>query len=134
MTDVLTKGQRSYNMSKIRSKWTTPEKQVHNYLKGKKIKHKMHPDMEGHPDIILTDAKTVIFIDGCFWHKCPKCYKEPKSRRSFWLPKIERTVKKDIETNKNLRKNGCKIVRIWEHEINNRNFGSKIIDSYKVIR
>ncbi|RLJ08500.1 MAG: very short patch repair endonuclease [Candidatus Aenigmatarchaeota archaeon] len=117
MTDVLTKEQRSYNMSRIRNKWTKQEKVIHNYLKGRKIKHKMHPDIFGKPDILLRDSGTLIFLDGCFWHKCPKCFVEPKTNRDFWLPKIERNVRKDREVTKKLRSEGWKVIRIWEHEI-----------------
>ncbi|MFC2143060.1 very short patch repair endonuclease [Candidatus Aenigmatarchaeota archaeon] len=117
--DVLSKEQRSYNMSRIRGKWTVPEKAIHNHLKGLKIKHKMHPKIEGNPDILLKNSKTLIFIDGCFWHKCPKCYKEPQSRRNFWIPKIEGNVKKGRTVTRKLRREGWNVIRIWEHEINN---------------
>lgn len=117
MADVFTKKKRSEIMSRIRSKWTRQEKMAHNYLKGHKIKHKMHPKMEGSPDIILKDRKIVIFLHGCFWHKCPIHYKEPKSRKSYWVPKIEANVLRDKENTKLLRKQGWKVIRIWEHDI-----------------
>jgi DNA mismatch endonuclease (patch repair protein) len=117
MVDVLTHEQRSYNMSRIRSKWAKQERIIHNYLKGCKIRHKMHPTMTGNPDILFKSSKTVVFIDGCFWHKCPKCYKEPKSNTDFWLPKIERNVKRDRYVNRMLKKDGWRVIRIWEHEI-----------------
>ncbi len=82
-------------MSNIKSKWTDQEKKIHSYLKANKIKHKMHPKLSGSPDILLKDANTVVFLHGCFWHKCPKCYKEPKSNKKYWLPKIEKNVKRD---------------------------------------
>ncbi|MFA5333326.1 MAG: very short patch repair endonuclease [Candidatus Nanoarchaeia archaeon] len=115
--DKMTKAQRSYCMSQIRSKWTKPEVKVHNILKGNKIRHKMHPKIEGSPDIILKDRKLAIFIHGCFWHKCPKCYKEPKSNKKYWLPKIERNVERDNLNKKMLKKQGYKSLVIWEHEI-----------------
>ena len=89
----LTPEQRSYCMSRIRSKWTKQETKVHNWLKGHKIKHVMHPKICGNPDVILKESNTVIFIHGCFWHKCQKCYKKPKSNREYWFPKIEKNVK-----------------------------------------
>ncbi len=117
MADNLTKEQRSKTMSRIRSKWTSQEKKIHNYLKGNKIKHKMHPNIKGSPDILLKDTKTVIFLHGCFWHKCPKCYKEPKSNKEYWLPKIEKNVKRDRKNKKLLKAQGFKVIIIWEHEI-----------------
>src|SRR3989344_212154 len=117
MSDNLTKEQRSKTMSRIRSKWTTQEKAIHNQLKGLKIKHKMHPDIEGHPDIILKRKKVAVFLHGCFWHKCPKCYKEPKTDKKYWLPKIQNNVKRDKRNLKLLRKQGYKVVKLWEHDI-----------------
>jgi len=117
MPDTLTKKQRSYCMSRIRSKWTAQEKKIHSYLKANKIKHRMHPKLAGHPDILLTDSNTAVFLHGCFWHKCPKCYKEPKSRREYWLPKIKNNVKRDQKNAKILKSKGFKVIKIWEHEV-----------------
>jgi len=117
MSDNLTKEQRSKTMSRIRSKWTKQEKSLHNRLKGLKIKHKMYPDIEGHPDIILKKKKVAVFLHGCFWHKCPKCYKEPKTDKKYWLLKIQNNVKRDKRNLKLLRKQGYKVVKLWEHDI-----------------
>lgn len=120
MTEKIRKEQRSYIMSKIRSRWTGIEKSFHNHLKSRKIRHKMHPNIEGGPDIILTDYKIAVFLDGCFWHTCPKCKgnKRPSSNKNYWIPKINKTIKRDNENATKLRKNGCKVLRFWEHEIN----------------
>ncbi len=125
MTDILTKRQRSYNMSQIKSKWTTPELIIHNKLKGYKIAHKMHPKIKGNPDIILLKSKTAIFIDGCFWHKCPKCFIEPATNKEFWSNKINKNRIRDFKNNQILRKNGWAVMHIWEHQIKN---GIKITD------
>jgi len=117
MADNLSKEQRSFTMSRIRSKWTSQEKTLHNYLKGMKIKHRMHPKIDGSPDIILKDKKIAIFLHGCFWHKCPVCYVEPKTSKSYWLPKIQKNVDRDKNNRKLLRRNGFKTLTLWEHEI-----------------
>ena len=117
MSDVLSPEQRSYNMSQIKSKWTKQEKIVHNYLKGMKVRHQMHPNIYGKPDILIKETHTVVFLDGCFWHKCPKCFVEPSSNRDFWLKKIENNVKRDKNINRKLMKTDFKVVRIWEHDI-----------------
>jgi DNA mismatch endonuclease (patch repair protein) len=117
MVDNLTKKQRSFCMSMIKSKWTLPEKKIHNLLKSWKIKHKMHPKIKGSPDIILKDKKIAIFIHGCFWHKCPKCFKNPKSKKSYWFPKIKRNINRDKVNINILKKAGWKVVKIWEHEL-----------------
>jgi DNA mismatch endonuclease (patch repair protein) len=119
MVDNLSKEQRSRTMSNIRSKWTLHERNIHNYLKGNKIKHKMHPKIKGNPDIVLSDRKIAIFLHGCFWHKCPIHYKEPKSNRKYWLPKLDKNATRDKKNIELLKKNGWQVVRIWEHEIKN---------------
>lgn len=117
MTDVHTKEQRSYNMAMIKGKWTRQEKKIHNYLKGMKIEHEMHPKIEGKPDMLIKNSKVLVFLDGCFWHKCPRCFKEPETNREFWLSKIEKNVKNDKEITKKLKGEGWKILRLWEHEV-----------------
>ncbi len=117
MVDNLTNEQRSHNMSLIRSRWTTPEKQIHNFLKGHKIEHKMHPDIVGNPDLILIERKIVVFIHGCFWHKCPKCYIEPRSNKGYWIPKIEGNVKRDRKSRQLLNRIGYTVKTVWEHEL-----------------
>ena len=119
MTDWLPKETRSKIMSSIRSKRTKPEMKVHNYLKSRKIKHRMYPNLPGKPDILIKGSRKLVFVDGCFWHKCPLCYKEPTSNTDYWLPKIERNVKRDSETTKHLEINGWEVIRIWEHEVKN---------------
>jgi len=126
MADNLTKKQRSYTMSQIRSKWTKQEKLAHSYLKRMKIKHRMHPKIEGNPDIILPDKKIAVFLHGCFWHKCPKHYKEPKTKRRYWLPKIEKNVIRDKKNINLLRKDGWKVIIIWEHELKKGKFERKL--------
>jgi DNA mismatch endonuclease (patch repair protein) len=129
MTDVHTKTQRSYNMSRIRSKWTEPERIIHNYLKGRKVKHQMHPNIFGRPDILLLEKNIIVFLDGCFWHKCPNCFHKPSTNRKFWVVKIDKNVQKDMIVNRKLVSDGWRVVRIWEHEIriNPENVATKLI-------
>lgn len=117
MADNLTKEQRSRTMSRIRSKWTSQEKKIHNYLKSNKIKHEMHPKMNGKPDILLSNSKTAVFLHGCFWHKCPKCYKKPKTNKKYWTAKIENNVKRDQKNSKSLKKLGFNVMHIREHQV-----------------
>ncbi|HHQ45279.1 MAG TPA: DNA mismatch endonuclease Vsr, partial [Candidatus Altiarchaeales archaeon] len=117
MADNLTKEQRSHTMSKIKSKWTGQEKKIHDYLKGMKVKHKMHPKIEGNPDILLKDTKTAVFLHGCFWHKCPKCYRKPKTNKTYWISKIDNNVKRDNRNKKIVRSAGYNVIVVWEHQI-----------------
>lgn len=90
------------------------------------------PKIPGSPDIILRDKKVAIFVHGCFWHKCPKCYREPKSNKEYWLPKIKRNVRRDERNAAMLRRGGWKVVKLWEHEINgSRQFNSILLNRMK---
>lgn len=113
--DVLTKVQRSYNMSRIRSNNTKPETLLRYRLR--RLGFSYQPKLYGRPDFVNIRTKTVIFVDGCFWHKCPKCYKEPAVRKKFWTEKIIQNKKRDNKVNKNLRKEGWTVIRIWEHDV-----------------
>ncbi len=105
-------------MSQIKGKWTRPERKVHGHLKSWHIRHRMHPKMEGNPDIVLTEKKVAIFIDGCFWHKCPMCFQMPATRKKFWKKKISHNVLRDRYTDRLLKQHGYRVIRIWEHSIN----------------
>ena len=116
--DVLTKNQRSYNMSRIRNKNTTPElllrKRAWHYgLRN----YRIHGRLPGKPDMVFIREHIAVFVDGCFWHKCPICFVEPETRRDFWIKKIERNVQRDGEVNKVLARMGWKVLRFWEHEV-----------------
>ena len=113
MVDNLSKQQRSYCMSKIRGKNTLPEKRY----KRKNSNLIFQPSIFGKPDFINYKEKIVIFIDGCFWHKCSKHYKEPKSNKKYWLPKLEKNVIRDAEVNLAYKNSYWKVLRIWEHKL-----------------
>jgi len=121
MTDNLTREQRSKCMRNIRSQWTSIELTIHNHLKGNKIKHIMHPNIDGSPDVLFKDHKIAVFINGCFWHKCPICYKDPKSNKEYWLPKIDKNVKRDKRNINSLKRQGFKIKVYWEHDLKGTN-------------
>jgi len=118
MPEKISKETRSRIMSKIRSKNTKPELILKELLKGTHLRQ--HPNIEGNPDFGSKSKKIAIFIDGCFWHKCPKCYREPKTNKKYWLPKIERNVQRAREINKKLKKEGWTVLRFWEHDIMER--------------
>ena len=116
MVDNLTKKQRSYCMSRINSKYTTPEIILKKELKYHKFTY--HPkNVFGNPDFINKKSRIIIFIDGCFWHKCLIHYKEPNSNKKYWLPKLERNAIRDKEVGITYKKAGWKVIRIWEHEL-----------------
>lgn len=118
MTDVLTPSQRKYNMSRIRGKDTGPELKLRKLLWSRGIKgYRIHHNLSGKPDIVFTKKKIAIFIDGCFWHKCPVCFQEPETRKEFWMKKISSNVERDYKNTRQLQDDGWIVIRFWEHEI-----------------
>jgi len=133
ITDLFSKKTRSKIMSKIKSKDTSPEKKLRKALWEKGYRYRIHYKLPGKPDIVFVSKKTAIFVDGCFWHKCPKCYIPPKSNKKYWLPKIEKNVERDKENTKRLQKEGWKVIRIWEHEIN-KQFEKTLSNIEKILK
>ena len=111
MADNLTREQRSLCMSRIRSFGTKAELKHKKRLSGFEYQPS---SLYGKPDFIDWKNKIVVFIDGCFWHKCPLHYVEPKSNKEYWLPKLEKNVVRDREVEINYKQSGWKVVRIWE--------------------
>jgi len=116
MVDVHTKKQRSYNMSMIKGRNTKPELIIRKLLSSKRIRgYRINYKLLGKPDIVFTKYKLAIFIDGCFWHRCPKCFVEPDKNKEFWKNKINSNIKRDKKVNQTLKKSGWKVLRFWEH-------------------
>ena len=117
MADTLTKKQRSFCMSRIKSKNTSHEELLKKYLRGSGFK--FQPRIKGSPDFINQKEKIALFLDGCFWHSCPKCYKAPKSNKKYWRDKIRSNIARDKKNNLALKEKGYKIIRVWSHELKN---------------
>lgn len=71
----------------------------------------------GKPDFVFSSARVALFVDGCFWHRCPLHSTQPKSNSIFWDEKLSRNVSRDKRVNRRLRKEGWIVVRIWEHDL-----------------
>jgi DNA mismatch endonuclease (patch repair protein) len=120
MADVHDKKTRSYNMSRIRGTNTKPEMIVRKYLHAKGLRYRLHnKNLPGKPDITLSKYRSVVFINGCFWHGHEGCkyFTLPKTRTEWWKTKIEDTVKRDIRTIKDLKDLGWNPIVIWECEL-----------------
>ncbi len=132
--DTLTKEKRSWNMSKIRSKNTKPEITVRSKLHKAGYRFRLHvKGLPGKPDIVLPKYNTIIFINGCFWHRhkgCKYAYK-PKTRVDFWNEKLNRNIKRQGEVLKELRDLEWKVLVIWECEVGNEKL---IRDRFKLIK
>ena len=119
MADSYTKEQRSYNMSRIRSKNNVPEEKVRKFLFSKGFRYRKNDKkLPGCPDIVLSKYKTVIFVNGCFWHKhnC-KRFVWPSSNEDYWKKKILRNVERDEINIKKLKDLGWKVLVVWECEL-----------------
>ena len=124
MADVLTPKQRSYNMSQIHGKDTMPEELVRKFLFSQGFRYRKNDArLPGKPDIVLPKYKTVIFVNGCFWHKHEGCkyFVWPKNNAEFWKEKITGNVIRDQENYKNLCALGWRIITIWECELRPHN-------------
>ncbi len=129
MADVHTKATRSYNMSKIRSKDTKPEMLVRSYLHKQGFRFRLHDKkLPGKPDIVLPKYKTVIFVNGCFWHghKGCKYFVVPKTRTKWWLEKINGNIERDKKAKRALKKLGWKVINIWQCRIRKQNYMNKL--------
>lgn len=141
MPDKLTIEQRHYNMSRIRAKNTKPEIIVRRYLWSRGFRYRLnHPRLPGKPDVVLRKYRTCIFVNGCFWHghgvtvnseqltvnyegsvnneiENSECCKIPKTNREFWVRKIARNRKRDVEVQQHLAEMGWHCITVWECEL-----------------
>ena len=119
MADNHSKEVRSINMSHIRSTNSKPEEIVRKYLFAEGFRYRKNvKKLPGCPDIVLPKYKTVIFVNGCFWHMhdCPR-FVWPSSNQDYWRPKILRNVERDNQSCKELESLGWKVITVWECEL-----------------
>lgn len=119
MTDNLSRRQRSRCMSRIRSRGnaSTEQRLIEILQQARITGWRRHPDLPGNPDFVFRRERVVVFVDGCLWHRCPRCFRMPKSNVEYWARKIGRNVRRDRRNNRELRRRGWKVVRIWEHSL-----------------
>lgn len=120
MADVHSTKVRSYNMSQIRSKDTKPEELVRKYLFAQGFRYRKNDSrLPGKPDIVLPKYRTVIFVNGCFWHKHEGCkyFVWPKNNAAFWREKILSNTERDQRNYERLQQMGWNIIVVWECEL-----------------
>ena len=120
MEDQFSKETRSYIMSQIRSQNTSPEILVRKFLFFKGFRYRLYAKgLPGKPDIVLKKYKTVIFVNGCFWHGHADCtyFSMPKTRTEWWTAKICATQERDIKNKKELEELGWKVLVVWECQL-----------------
>ena len=127
--DSLSRGHRSWNMSRIKSRDTSPELKVRSILHSSGYRFRLHrKDLPGKPDIVLPKYRTVIFVHGCFWHRhldCKYAY-TPKSNIEFWEKKFTANIQRDLRSKKLLQEQGWTVIVVWECQVNNQ----EILGSY----
>jgi DNA mismatch endonuclease (patch repair protein) len=119
MVDRISEEKRSWNMSRIKGSDTKPEIIVRSFLHRQGLRFRVNDkNLPGKPDIVLKKYRTIVFVDGCFWHRhtgCRFAY-TPKSRIEFWTEKFKSNVKRDKKVNTMLKEQGWNVVRIWQCE------------------
>ena len=123
MADFLTKSERSKRMSRIRSRGNKDtELALAKIFRRHKITGwRRNQKIFGKPDFVFPKLKLAVFVDGCFWHGCPKHRTLPAGNRSFWKKKFARNQSRDRLVNQTLRRAGWRVLRIWEHELARKN-------------
>lgn len=125
MTDGMAPKQRSYNMSRIHSKDTTPELLVRRWLWSHGYHYRINvKGVPGKPDIVMRRYRTAIFVNGCFWHGHEGCnkFKMPKTNVELWEEKIRRNRERDGQNYQILKENGWQVLVIWECQLTKKYF------------
>jgi len=135
VTDWLTREQRSRNMASIRSEGnSTTERVFLSILRQAGIcGWRRHLKLPGKPDFAFRSQRLAIFLDGCFWHGCPRCYRLPQDNRSYWKQKLLGNRFRDRLRARELRSLGWSVLRIWEHTLKSSRGRSQILARVKAI-
>ena len=107
-------------MSRVKSRHTAPEMAIRRelHLRGLRYRVNMSLPQVGRtrPDIVFTRVRVAVFVDGCFWHRCPEHGSSPKTNAGWWSRKLDTNVERDRATDTALAEAGWTVIRIWEHE------------------
>jgi DNA mismatch endonuclease (patch repair protein) len=120
--DRLTPAQRSYRMSLVRSRNTTPELVVRKIAHALGFRFRLHSKrLPGKPDLVFPRLRSIVQVNGCFWHRHPGCPKAsvPGTRTDYWLAKFARNVERDAAVKRELERDGWRVLVLWECEIRN---------------
>lgn len=120
--DVLTLEQRRLNMSRIRSRDTSPEMLIRKGLHAAGFRFRLHQrHLPGRPDLVVARYRTAVFVNGCFWHS-HGCHiaRIPDTRQEYWKPKLARNAQRDRDALEALHAAGWRVVRVWECSLRGR--------------
>ncbi|MCM1077375.1 MAG: very short patch repair endonuclease [Bacteroides sp.] len=132
MTDVMTPEERSRCMAAIHGRNTRPEMTVRKFLFAKGLRYRVNNrKLPGTPDIVLKKYRTVIFVDGCFWHGHKDCryFRIPKSNENFWRHKINLNIARDYRNDVELRLLGWRVIRVWECSLRTADERAKVLET-----
>ncbi len=107
----------SKHMQGIGTKRTGVERRARRVLRLEKLKFKGNvKSLPGSPDLVIPDLSLAIFVNGCFWHGCPRCYTAPKHNRAWWNKKIANNRRRDRRVTRRLRSLNYSVIHLWEHD------------------
>lgn len=135
--DVHPRKTRSYNMSQIKASDTKPEEIVRKYLFSKGLRYRKNDKrLPGKPDIVLSKYKTVVFVNGCFWHAHEGCkyFVMPKTNIEFWNNKLQKNIERDQTNYEALKELGWNVIVIWECQLKNDKENALEYLFYNIIR
>ena len=108
---------RSEIMKRVKNKDSKAELALRSALHTEGLRFRLHRRVEGITvDIVFPGPKVAVFVDGCFWHGCPKHATYPKTNQNYWLPKLAENKERDERQTKCLQESGWKVIRVWEHD------------------
>jgi len=122
MPDVFTKAKRSQVMSRIRGRGNkdTELALILLFRRHGITGWRRHQAVFGRPDFVFRKVRVAVFVDGCFWHCCPRHSNLPANNRAFWRAKLEGNSRRDRLVVRTLRRQGWRVVRVWEHELSRK--------------
>lgn len=137
MADIKSPEERSKNMSAIRSKDTKPEEYFRKRLFAEGFRYRKNDKRyPGHPDVVLPKYRTIVFVNGCFWHQHPGCKEAhiPETRIQYWTEKLTRNVERDKSNIMKLKSMGWKVIVVWECELKKKTIEETMSRILKEIR
>jgi len=111
----------SARMKRVRTSRTSAEREVEKVLRRLRLRYKRNPkSLPGTPDFLIQDKKLAVFVDGCFWHGCPRCFSGTRRNREWWKDKIETNRRRDKRMDARLWRLGYQVMHIREHDSQTR--------------
>lgn len=104
-------------MRRVRSRDTSCERRLRTALHRRGLRYSLRRRLTGTPDVVFVRARVAVFVDGCFWHGCPRHCRRPAGNRAYWAAKIDRNMARDRRVSRRLRAEGWRVVRVWEHQV-----------------